>query len=167
MAILRPRASHSSNGPKMESHAIRAPSPLLGLSRGAALIVAVFAEFAKFPDFLRFFYAQLSAASRSAVSLWISQIGSAREHVAMNTYSAVEHDFQSARVSSFGNYWHRCKPWFGAYLSARSRRKTEKLLASLDRSILEDLGVPHDNVSPTAGVLDRYPRVITVKPRGI
>jgi hypothetical protein len=85
----------------------------------------------------------------------------------MKTYSAVQHDLQFTGVLSLGNYWHHVTIWFSAYQSASSQRKTERQLASLDRSILEDLGIPHDNVYPTAGVLDRYPRVITVKPRGI
>jgi hypothetical protein len=41
------------------------------------------------------------------------------------------------------------------------RRLTERLLAELDPSILEDIGVPHDQVSPSAGALERYPTVIT------
>ena len=85
----------------------------------------------------------------------------------MNVYLLLQHDFQPAGVVSPGKYWRFVKARFEAYLAARSLRATEKLLAGLDRSILEDLGIPHDDVSPTAGALDRYPRVITVKPRRI
>lgn len=38
--------------------------------------------------------------------------------------------------------------------------KTERVLSRLDASVLEDIGVPHDNVSPGAGPLERYPSVI-------
>ena len=85
----------------------------------------------------------------------------------MTFYSLVQRDFRSAGVANPGKFWRIAKARFDACLAARSRRQTEKLLARLDRSILEDLGVPHDGVSPSAGALDRYPHVITVETRRI
>jgi uncharacterized protein YjiS (DUF1127 family) len=41
-----------------------------------------------------------------------------------------------------------------------SKWRTERVLSRLDRSILEDIGVPHDHVSPSAGPLERFPTVI-------
>jgi hypothetical protein len=85
----------------------------------------------------------------------------------MHADIAIPLEVQSASVLRFGNIGRTFKTWRGIYREARLRRKTEKLLSALDRSILEDLGIPHNNVSPTAGSLDRYPHVITIKPRKI
>ena len=41
-----------------------------------------------------------------------------------------------------------------------SKWRTERALSRLDPSILEDIGVPHVNVSTRAGPLERYPTVI-------
>ena len=41
-----------------------------------------------------------------------------------------------------------------------SKWRTERALSRLDSSILEDIGVPHENVSLRAGSLERYPVVI-------
>ncbi|MCB1378642.1 MAG: hypothetical protein KDK89_09795 [Alphaproteobacteria bacterium] len=45
--------------------------------------------------------------------------------------------------------------------------RTAQLLGQLDRTILEDIGVPHENVSPASGSLDRYPDVIKIRQLGI
>ena len=44
-------------------------------------------------------------------------------------------------------------------------RHTRKVLEGLDRGMLEDIGVPHENPSPCAGELNRYPEII--RPRGL
>ena len=85
----------------------------------------------------------------------------------MNTYPAISHRFQSVRAPDLQGYWLDAKDWLRACRQALVRRRTEKLLAGLDRAILEDLGVPHDGVSPSAGALDRYPYVITVEVRKV
>lgn len=41
-----------------------------------------------------------------------------------------------------------------------TKKTTEMALSRLDPSMLEDIGVPHESVSPCAGPLERYPTVI-------
>lgn len=48
-------------------------------------------------------------------------------------------------------------------VASLQRRLTERVLARLDASTLEDIGVPHEHVSPSAGPLERYPTVISVR----
>lgn len=81
----------------------------------------------------------------------------------MNTYAATRSNFQSVPESSLKQGWSRLRIWLADYLEAKTRRQTETILAGLDRSVLEDIGVPHDHVSLRAGILDRYPRMITVR----
>ena len=81
----------------------------------------------------------------------------------MNTYVAIRSDFQSVSKSPLEQAWSRLRIWLAAYLKGNARRRTETILAGLDRSVLEDIGVPHDHVSLRAGTLDRYPRMITVR----
>ena len=40
-------------------------------------------------------------------------------------------------------------------------RHTRKVLEGLDRGMLEDIGVPHEDTSPRAGVLNRYHEIIS------
>jgi hypothetical protein len=117
----------------------------------------------RLPDFLRFFYAQLSAALRSLVKPWLSQVDNAEENVEMTIQSVIHREFPSASSFGFEICWARAKTWFAAFQSARSQRKTDKLLERLDPSVLEDIGVPHYDASPRAGELNRHPRFIAVK----
>ena len=39
-------------------------------------------------------------------------------------------------------------------------RHTRNVLTALDRRTLEDIGVPHEDASPRAGVLNRYHEII-------
>ena len=41
------------------------------------------------------------------------------------------------------------------------KRHTRKVLEGLDRGMLEDIGVPHEDTSPRAGVLNRYHEIIS------
>ena len=84
----------------------------------------------------------------------------------MTSYVEIQSNPQSAGASYLHLGWRRIGAWLAPRRDARSRKKTEYLLGRLDRSVLEDIGVPHHNVSRRAGVLDRYPHVITVNTRG-
>ena len=54
--------------------------------------------------------------------------------------------------------------WVSNLLASASHwlieRHTRKVLEGLDRITLEDIGVPHEDPSPRAGELKRYPDII-------
>jgi len=81
----------------------------------------------------------------------------------MTSYVAIQSHQQSTDASYLQDALYHVKAWLAVYRVGRARRRTEKLFARLDRSILEDIGIPHDHVSLRAGALNRYPHVITVK----
>jgi uncharacterized protein YjiS (DUF1127 family) len=81
----------------------------------------------------------------------------------MTTYVAIQPDLQST-VSPFRQrVWLAALRWLADYRALAAERRTRKALARLDRATLEDIGVPHTEMSLRAGPLTRYPEMITVR----
>ena len=81
----------------------------------------------------------------------------------MNNYVAIQGQLQSILGLPLKSEWSRLKNWLAVYRQFLARKALERQFASLDRSTLEDIGVPHDHVSLRAGPLDRYPYLIFVR----
>lgn len=84
----------------------------------------------------------------------------------MNTYVAIQFDPQLAEPVAAIRQPSRINLLLQGWRAAWSQRRTRRILSSLDRAALEDIGVPHCDTSPRAGALERYPHVITVRKRG-
>ena len=78
----------------------------------------------------------------------------------MTNYHATLDRFQPFMVNSLA----ASQTWVSNLLKSSSRwlieRHTRKVLEGLDRITLEDIGVPHEDPSPRAGELKRYPDII-------
>ena len=78
----------------------------------------------------------------------------------MTNYHATLDRFQPFMVNSLA----ASQTWVSNLLKSSSRWliewHTRKVLEGLDRSTLEDIGVPHEDQSLRAGELKRYPSII-------
>ncbi len=83
----------------------------------------------------------------------------------MNQFVALGFDFQSTAPVCSPVQILRHMGWLRDFLALCSEVRTRRILSTLDRATLEDIGVPHHDTSPRAGALERYPRVITIRKR--
>ncbi len=76
------------------------------------------------------------------------------KHSALMTVQS--HPRRSTRSAGLAGFW------WTQFLARLDARRTHRILSSLDPEVLEDIGVPHTNVRPSAGLLERHPHVIAI-----